>query len=406
MAPQTRDGQSGPGWSNKAAGIVILGGCLLYLCAVTGSGLDRMAQDIPSLAAKVPATFAVHARSVDAFNRLFLGDDKGALAISERLIAKAPLDPDSASALGTARVATGDLAGGDAAFRVAANAGWRNVQTQLYWLQQAAAVGDYPRAAERIDALARQSASWMQEVRILDPVESAPAGRDAIAERLASRPEWLMAYAGAVSNLSPERLERRGDVLARLASRGVPVGCSEIAPLVNRLVELNDSGAAAGIWRTQCPSAGTALVSDGNFTGPITDNPVTAFAWAFQSSGDVGVEIDPRTRGLNAAVVRNSSSVTKPLLSQAVVAPPGRYMLRWSAVDSSGTPTDRIIPSLSCSRETISLTPPQPGQRRGEWRAPVSVDGSCKLNWLGFSIAPNSEGLKLWGISLERAGAT
>lgn len=398
MATQPRTGLS-----RLAVGAGILGGCLLYSVAIVGSGLDRISQTVPTLASKVPGPFSVRALSTEAFDRLFLGDSKQALGIAERLVSKAPLEPDAASALGTARIANGDYAGADRAFRVAANAGWRTVPTQLYWLQQAAAAGDYTRAAERIDALARQSSNWMQEARILDLVESVPAGREAIANRLMARPAWLPAYAGAVGNLTPDRLEHRGEVLARLAERGVPVGCTEIAPLVNRLIDLNKVDAATNTWRVQCPSAGSGPVSDGNFIGVTNGNPVTPFGWSIASSGDVGVTIEPRGRGLNAAIVRNASSITRPLLAQAVAATPGRYLLHWHAVDSTGKPTNRIVPALSCSPATVSLSPPQPGSRAGEWTAPLAIEGDCKLHWLGFTIAPNSEGLKLWGITLERA---
>jgi len=233
----------------------VVAGALAYAALAIGNGYDRLAISAPGTASHVPSLFAVHALEVTGEAAL-LSNPHSAAAQAERLVARAPIEPSSTTLLGASRAASGDDGGADRAFRVAGQLGWRTPMTQSYWLSAALAAGDTRVAAQRLDALLRQRPDLLSRSEVLAPFESDAAGRDALFERLLTRPPWLEAYAGATDPATPAALiARRLPVLTMLAGHGIVLGCAAIAPALGQLLSAGLTSEAATLRRWHCPES-------------------------------------------------------------------------------------------------------------------------------------------------------
>ena len=235
---------------------------LFYIGLALGNGLDRLSATRPELAHEVPELFASEALRVAGAQALGDGNARAMRIISERAIRDAPSDPQSAAMLGAALLASGDQTRADRAFRVAGRLGWRVPITQNYWMSKALAVSDYQSAALRLDALARQLPSLINEPQLLNPMERNPAGRAALIQRMARHPAWLTNYVAFDAAAPADALVQRSVVLEEAADVGVLLGCEAVAPMVKQLVgqKLVDDGAR--LWRAQCSVIGRAMVAN------------------------------------------------------------------------------------------------------------------------------------------------
>jgi hypothetical protein len=386
----------------RAAIVAALFGFGAYAGLAVGSGLDRASETQPAIAARVPRLLASEALRSEGRQALAKGDGPRALALGERAVADAPLDPASTALLGAARYATGDRGGADRAFRLAAQLGWRIPYTQLYMMGRALEVGDYRVAALRLDALARQNPAALDDRRLFDPFERSAAGRAALADRLATKPPWLRPYAMAVQALPPDRLAQRVAVLNALEGRGTKVGCTPIGAPVSRLIASGALADAARLWRGHCPAAAGTLLYDGNFAAASLDQSESEFAWTFIGQSEVSVVIEPA--GADPArtlVIDSTAARPMQVVRQLVLLSPGAYRLSWQADNGSGTPSAQVLAQFSCEPASSEGIEPQfdPAHRR--WSARLAMDAGCPARWIGFAVKPGASGVRLRDVRLD-----
>ena len=183
------------GGGSGAARLLLAGLMLAYALAALASGMERMAAQ----RAGPPADLATARAGFSA----------------------QPLSALAAGALAAAEWRAGNGAMAERVFRHAAQLGWREPATQLYWLQVAAAAGQWGNAAKRYDALLRVDPRRAALAELAAPLEGAGAGRTSLARRIALRPHWLADYADLAA-------EREGAVRPGAAAH-VPVGRNDAA---------------------------------------------------------------------------------------------------------------------------------------------------------------------------------
>lgn len=368
----------------------LLAGCVLFCVAVVGSGLDRHTLDRPSKAAGIPWPFADQALVVRGQARLDEGRAAEALADGENAIRAAPVDPASSALLASARYEAGDRAGADKAFRVAGQMGWRVPLTQAYWLRQALASGDYRVAAMRLDALLRQHPGMLEKPDLVAPFEDNPAGRAALADRIAGGTPWLAAYAGTTEGLSPARVQGRAVMLEQVAQRGVVAGCDAAAPIVSRLAESGAFVAARQLWSAHCPDAKGGLLVDPALAHVRSNGARTYFDWDLIGSSDVSLMVVPG-KGGNRIEARNASAAVRQVLRQLLVVPAGRYRLSWEALEA-GKPSPRISASIGCTPAGGTAV-----ASGGE----IAIAGDCPAHWLSFTLSPGEGDVHFGAIRLD-----
>lgn len=378
--------------------------CLAFAAAAVGSGLDRQSELQPSLAAKIPPLFASEALGVRGQAELMSGRLDQAMADGRTAVLRSPVDPVSTALLGAARLGRNDPIGARRAFLVAGRMGWRVPLTQAYWMQQAVAVGDYPVAAKRLDALLRQRPWLLGDTRLLAAIEGVPDGRNAIADRLISAPSWLTPYASEVSNIPLSVVTARALVLEDLSARGLRVGCDRAAPPVNMLISAGQFDAAATLWRGHCPEAGQGLLTDPDLTYLRISGARSYFEWDLVGNSDVGMVLLPGDRpGSQQVELHSSAPFARAILRQLLPVKPGRYRLSWRASAVDGTASAKVVAAIGCA--------PNPEQRvtaintpgSADWQADVTLGSDCLAHWLVFSVLPSSGDLRLSALRLDAA---
>lgn len=167
--------------------LTVLLALLAYAALTLGSGLDRLAAKEPGLAHFVPSAFAAEAHRAMAARALRSGKVE-ALTAAQGAVAADPIDPHSAALLGGSSLLSGQPQQADRAFRVAAQLGWRDPLTQLYFMNQALRSGNADLAALRLDALLRQNPLLPVRDMVLSQFEASSQGRNALSRRVALRP--------------------------------------------------------------------------------------------------------------------------------------------------------------------------------------------------------------------------
>lgn len=374
--------------------------CLLFVIAAVGNGVDRQAKYSLALAQRIPAVLAADALTVRGEASLNNGQLRSALADGEAAVLRAPIDPASTALLGSARLGLGDEAGAQRAMLVAGTMGWRVPLTQIYWMHQAAALQQYPVAALRLDALLRQHPWMLSRIAVLAPLESNADGRKAIADRLASNPPWLVAYARETYDLPAEVASQRAAVLGLLVPRDQRIGCEPVAPLVNKLVDAARFAEAYGLWRGHCSEAGMALVGDPDLAHLRTTGARSYFEWDVVGSADVSMALVPGEGAGQMLEVHSEARFSRAVMRQLLTAAPGRYRLQWRAVSLSESKPPLVSAALGCS--------PDPEQRlmarqagKDLWQAEVTIPADCPAHWLAFSVLSGSPDLRLGSISLQ-----
>jgi hypothetical protein len=383
------------------AGLVGIG----YAVLAVGSGLDRLSQTRPELASKVPAPFRSQALRQQARALLTAGKAPAALPLSAAAVANAPLEPESTALLGMARYLQGERNAAESAFRIAGQLGWREPLTQAYWLERAIAAGDDRVAALRIDALLRQHPQLLSDRRLLDPIETRPSGRAALAERLLARPRWLASYVTGLGKVPRQVLVLRAGVLGELAARKAILGCAAVGPMVERLVAESAEAEATRLWHQHCPEAARALINDGDLAAASLDQQRSSFAWTFLGQGDTNVLLEPDDAGRsNWLAIETTAPRPRMIARQMVLAPPGRYRLSWSARDADGASGDLIQTMLSCAPRPSRWQSGQLDPASQRWSSQFTLDGACSAHWLAFAAGGREGSVKLGAIRLELQG--
>jgi hypothetical protein len=319
----------------------------LYGLIAMANGLDRVSRRTPAVEKVVPRPLRAEADRAAASTALLRTQYPAALAHARAAVANDPVDIDSAALFGSALLVSGQDDAADKAFRVAARFGWRNAATQGYFYDAALQAGDLRVAADRADALLRTHPRLIDQQRLLEPLESDPAGRTILADHLMQQPPWLRDYLTLPADSSPELVDRRYLVVSQLAARKVSLGCAIAAPFANSLLKLDRWAEAKEFWNNNCPDRRLGgLVGDPTFAAVNADaGPVLPFTWYAERRGDVVIEREGAHGG--DLRITNSASATLPVLIQPVAFPAGLYRLR--VLPGAGQPqTGTLAATIGC----------------------------------------------------------
>ncbi|RZA13437.1 MAG: hypothetical protein EOP02_28365, partial [Proteobacteria bacterium] len=328
---------------------VMLTGLIVGYAAVSYAvGVDRISRSNPTLERLVPPPLRYQADRSAAAIALASGQPALALQYASKAVRSDPGSAEALALLGSARLAAGDTTGADATFRVAAQRGWRNPMTQLYWFEMAMNAGDIRLAALRADALLRTAPSLAVSGEILAPLEATEDGRAAIAQRLAERPVWLSAYFRTHWQMEPSTLLTKSDVATRLANLGVR-DCELLYGLTARMLSKGMQREAVSLWRSSCNARFEKGLSDGNFTDLANEDRRSPFGWQRHLSGDVEVSLtDGGANGGSMVLAQNSSPATKLILSQAIDVEPGTYLVTARVLKDGAPAAGTVSVSLDC----------------------------------------------------------
>lgn len=364
------------------------------------SGTDRESRDFPNSPSYVGwpyDTGAARSKAILAFVQR--GPEK-AIGYARRAIISDPISAQAVSILGQAQLYSQHLTEAHAAFQVSGQLGWRDSMTQIYWLDQALQDENYKVAAERLDALLRQSPTDENRDRFLAAVASTPDGRTALAERLKLAPVWARPMLTDVRDLPQDQILQRVDVMRRVG-KGV-WDCSAGENITQSLIKSNQLDTAQEVWRLNCETS-SSLVYDGSFEEFDTMKPTTGFDWQLSNRGDAVIALTDDGTGHRGLSLEVTAAVTLPIVRQLIVLKPGRYELTWQTPQTTPAQANALSVSLGCTPELSKAVSGQPvAGKPGLWSADFTIDAECPARQLVFWLAPKAP-IQLDNVSLAAA---
>lgn len=365
-----------------AAGLGLLG---LAVAALL-SGSDRQSREFPNAPSIVGWPYDTGAARAKAAMAFVKTGPASAIGYAKRAVLSDPLSAQAVSILGRSQLYAQQFPEARTTFLVAGQLGWRDAMTQIYWLDQALQDKDYQVAAQRLDALLRQSPDDENRDRFLAVVAQTPEGRSALADRLKLSPGWAGQFAAAVRELQTEQLLQRSDIMRR-TGKGV-WDCTTSGRMAQRLIDLNLLDEAQAVWRLNCAPSGS-LVYDGGFDALDTLKTSFAFDWQISNRGDADITPKQDGDGNRSLALEVTATISLPVIRQLVVLKPGRYRLIWRTPGTTARQAQALRVSLSCKPDlgravTGTAVPGKPET----WSGELDVGGECPALSLVFWLEP------------------
>jgi hypothetical protein len=227
---------------------------LLGLAVVsTFAQVDRGARFAPQLAPMVPIAFRGFAQQRLTEIALAEGDGDLALAQAQRLALVRPLAAENLALLSQAALLAGQDDTGLAALEEAGRRGWREPAAQRAMAMSALLTQDWEAASQRIVALL---ATAKLEDAVIQPLVAelaqTPAGRAALARRLAESGHWQGKFVPAAAAYLPPAAY--ADLIVQARTLNAVLDCNGLQNAAIRLQNRGAQAAADRFWPGDCPA--------------------------------------------------------------------------------------------------------------------------------------------------------
>lgn len=312
-------------------------------------------------------------------------------ALSRAALRRDPTVVSAAATLGIVTLAQNDAADARRLFTYGQMLSRRNVQTQLWSIEDAVGRGDVPGALRWYDIALRTNPELSE---ILYPVLS-QASRDAkiraaLVRTLASRPAWSDSYVAFAAGQSKDPLSTAA-LFAALRARGVAVPGSAQASIVSVLLDAGKIDEAWRYYTTIRPGATRTRARDPRFAAML-DTP-SVFDWMTLNDNSVAASIQ-RTKDGGAFEFSAPAAIGGPVLQQVQLLSAGTYRL---AGHSDGIEQDvRALPywTLTCrgdGRELGRVAIPNSAQAGGAFAGMLTVPANCPVQMLALYVQASDE---------------
>lgn len=297
-------------------------------------------------------------------------------------------DPTAVTAvttLGLNAQVRGDAAVARRLFTFAGALSRRDLQTQVWAIEDAVSRGDVAGALHHYDTALRTSRSAPD---LLFPVLASaiadPAIRSALAETLARKPGWRAGFVSHVADNGPDpRATAR--LFLDLGRMGDPVPEDARAVVIGSLITRDFLADAWPFYASGRPGADRRISRDPRFTAEL-GNP-SAFDWT--PINDAGVTTSVQ-RGDTGGVFDFAApaSVGGPALQQMQVLPPGDYRIEGRSIGIDQPEASRPYWTLTCrdGRELGRVVMPNSVQADGVFAGEFRVPAGCPLQTLTLVI--------------------
>nr|WP_299854186.1 hypothetical protein [Sphingomonas bacterium] len=325
--------------------------------------------------------------SLSAQQFYFAKDYAGARALADRALRLSPIQTRAIRVAGMAELALGREDAGLRAMNAAALGGWRDNATQLWIMQMALYGGDNDSAMQRADALVRRATVRDQVFAAFRAMVGNGAFRRSLIVRLSDQPDWRGLMFLDFRRSAPAELPGVIALIGELDRTPRPVSDLEVFPLVERLLELGQIGAAYDLWHARAPRAGLRpgnLAYDGRFAVALAHRgalSVPRFEWAIDPDATALATVEPAADGA-VLRARSDAGATATLATQALALAPGRYALSMDIAAQGERDLAGFAVTASCPGRGAALTPDAPvlhplGSDRLRLATTIDVPADC-----------------------------
>lgn len=311
-------------------------------------------------------------------------DRRRAQTLALRALRQDPTAETALSVLGLDTEYAGDVQGARRWFKNAQTLSRRDLQVQLWMIEDAVRRGDIPDTLRQYDITLRVlPRMWEILFPILASASSEPGIRDGLAKVLAKSPPWGPFFIDYVAGNSPDpKIAVR--LLIQLRRSGGIVSAQAQAKIVNALVKsgsIEDAWsyyAAAGKTRDRRRSRDPNFVAD-----PATASP---FDWIPIDDGGLGANIQDRLFDFAAP-----PGVGGPMLQQMQLLPPGSYRLigHSDGIEQSAGALPYWTLRCQSGQELGRVEVPNSSVANGNFAGTFSVPPGCAMQTLVLTARPS-----------------
>lgn len=407
------DGRFVPGIRTRVA---LLAGALVLGWIVTRSALQNSFEDAaPEIAVGVwPASGAGLASLARVRVAAANGDiDDETRGLYRSALAREPLLSDPLALAAIDAAARGDGARAERLMMAARGRDPRSPLARLWLFENFVRTARYDRALDEVGPAVRLQPDAITAIMtVLAAVSNTDEGRAALAQKLATRPFWRLAFfQTAVNSTPPQVLLELLSALPR--NPDVAAAEQEQRAVFLALINAGDGISAYRTWQQMLPASYRARaqgVYDGNFSQWPGAAP---FNWMLPEEG-IGTASMVAAGDLPEATaldVRYFGSTGGLLAEQYVFAPPGSYRLQLAARRrTSGATGGRLSMEVRCvNGEVVATLPLDPlDTHLRTLSVPVAVPASCQLLRLRLVGTPgevfSEVEAQITGVALVRGG--
>ncbi|MFK3890612.1 hypothetical protein [Sphingomonas sp. NPDC079357] len=294
----------------------------------------------------------------------------------------------AASALGIEAQLRGNMRGARRAFNYAMVLSRRDLQSQLWAIEDSVSRGDVAGALRHYDIALRTS---RYAPDLLFPVLAAaiadPQIRSAVVRTLAAKPAWNGFFVDYVAGHGPDP-QSIADLFIALARASVVVSPNAQRAAVDGLVEAGKFDQAWSYYRMIRPGAKRNESHDPTFVAALDSRSV--FDW--RPRNDVGINSSIQPNGKQGVFdFAVASGAGGPVLEQSLLLPAGRYRLKGISQDLTAAEGSRPYWTLSCQATKaefgrFDLTPSEGAK---DFEGYFTVPQNCPLQLLQLVTRPS-----------------
>lgn len=321
-----------PSGTRAARVALVLGVLALALTTVRQAAAHGLLASAPATALEIaPENAAALGASIDTLFATNLTPRRitQIAALSRKALLRSPLETKAIRSLGIAAGLSDDTAHERAYMAIAARTSKRDSATMVWKLDDGIRNRRYADAVDAADALLRTRQSmWPRVLPQLVGLIDQPGAIDPLARAMARPTFWRPSFLVAAGTYYRGR-DPAFRLFQHMQAMGSPPTSAELAPYFAEADTSQDPAAMLRRWRSLAPAGEAATAGqlrDGDFDGLDAPPP---FNWAFRPQGYAAAVIAPAPDGQGRALEVNfDGSEEAQVAHQALVLPPGRYILR------------------------------------------------------------------------------
>lgn len=298
-----------------------------------------------------------------------------------------PTAVQAAGVLGLVAQIRGDTQGARRLFAYAEALSRRDLQTQLWSIEDAVGRNDIPGALRHYDIALRTIYSAPDLLfPVLASAVSDPAIRSELVRTLATHPVWgpnFITYAAYKAD--PRAMVR---LLVGLRAAGVPISDEVRAAVIEKLITSEAFEDAWNYYRATDPKADRRMSRDPHFTANLAIP--TPFDWTPVNAGDTRGDIQRGERG-GVFDFSAPASIGGPVLQQVQMLPPGSYQIEGHSAGIDQPEGSRPYWALVCrsGSELGRTSLPNSAQADGRFAGTFTVPASCPVQVLMLILRPS-----------------
>lgn len=317
-------------------------------------------------------------------------DRKRADKLARMALRQDPTTVDAAVVLGLNMQIHGDTEFARRPFAYAQALSRRNLQAQLWAIDDAVTRGDLRTILRHFDIALRTSPIASA---ILFPILTTaivePEIRAALAQAIAQKPAWANNFMGYIvgSGTNPETMASLFQAVSRL---GGVIPDQDSSGVINLLVSASKFDQAWNYYASLHSSVSRRRSRDPEFRNS-TEFP-SPFDWIPINDGSVSAVIQPGADGGAVLVFAAPPSIGGQIVRQVEMLPPGKYELEGRSEGIDQSVDARPYWSLSCRNgpELGRADVPNSTIANGRFSGHFVVPADCPIQVLAFNVRPSS----------------